>query len=94
MRSIPLAVLLAAALVVAAAAARAEAAALPPSPGRAAVVLQQQVDQNDDTRVGVQLAVLGAAAFTVVAVGLAGYLLRRKLGLTAPPPKQDAGGHH
>lgn len=93
MRSIPLAVLLAAALVLAAAASRAEAAALPPSPGRPAVALQQ-VDQSDDTRVGVQLAVLGAAAFTVVVVGLAGYLLRRKLGLTAPPPKRDAGGQH
>lgn len=55
---------------------------------------QQQVDDNDDTRVEVQLAVLGAAAFVVLVVGGAGYLLRKRLGLVAGPPEQGQGGHH
>jgi hypothetical protein len=49
---------------------------------------QRQVDQHDDSRVEVQLIVLGAAAVTVVVVGTAAYLLRRRLGLTAYDPKE------
>lgn len=55
---------------------------------------QQQVDDNDDTRVEVQVLVLSIAVFVVVIVGLAGYLLRRKLGLVPPPPGPDAAAHH
>jgi flagellar biosynthesis protein FliP len=55
---------------------------------------QQQVDQHDDTRVAVQLTVLGLAAVVVVVVGTGAYFLRKKLGLTAPPPQQTGGGHH
>ena len=55
---------------------------------------QQQVDQHDDSRVGVQLTVLGLAAVVVVVVGTGAYFLRKKLGLTAPPPQQPGGGHH
>jgi hypothetical protein len=54
----------------------------------------QQVDDNDDTRVEVQLVMLGIAAFVVVGVGTAGYVLRKKLGLVAGPPEQPTGGHH
>jgi len=42
----------------------------------------------------VQLVVLGIAAFVVVGVGAAGYVLRKRLGLVPPPPGPDAGGHH
>jgi len=55
---------------------------------------QQQVDDNDDTRVEVQLVVLGIAAFVVLGIGAAGYVLRKRLGLVPPPPGPDAGGHH
>jgi hypothetical protein len=64
--------------------------------GEAAVTVssQQQVDDNDDTRVEVQLVVLGIAAFVVLGIGAAGYVLRKRLGLVPPPPGPDAGGHH
>jgi len=63
--------------------------------GSAAVAASnQEVDDNDDSRVEVQLVVLGTAAFVVVVVGLAGYALRKRLGLVPPPPGPDAGGHH
>lgn len=52
------------------------------------------IDQHDDTRVDVQLVVLGAAAVVVVGIGTCAYFLRRVLGLTAPPPVQPSGGHH
>lgn len=70
------------------------AAGIAPQPEAAPVLAQQQVDQHDDTRVEVQVVVLATAAFTVVGLGGAGYLLRRRLGLVAPPPEQPAGGHH
>ena len=54
----------------------------------------RQIDDNDDTRVAVQLTVAGIAAFVVVGVGLGAYLLRRRLGLVEPPPEQTPGGHH
>jgi hypothetical protein len=58
------------------------------------IASQQQVDQHDDSRVGVQLTVLGLAAVVVVVVGTGAYFLRKKLGLTAQPPQQTGGGHH
>jgi len=57
-----------------------------PAPG--APSHQRQVDEHDDSRVEVQLAVLGAAVVTVVVIGTAAYLLRRRLGLTAYDPKE------
>jgi len=60
----------------------------------AAVHAQGQVDANDDSRVEVQITVLVAAVTLVVVIGTGAYFLRKRLGLTAPPPKQDAGGHH
>ena len=71
----------------------AAAATLAPPPA-APATSAQAVDDNDDTRVEVQLVVAGIAAFVVVGVGLAAYLARRRLGLVAPPPDQSAGGHH
>jgi hypothetical protein len=53
----------------------------------------RQVDDNADTRVGVQLAVLGVAAFVVVVIGGVGYVIRRRLGLDKPPA-QEPPGHH
>lgn len=55
---------------------------------------QAQVDDHDDSRVGVQLAVLAGAVITVVGVGSAGYLLRKRLGRVPPHPEQPAGGRH
>lgn len=62
--------------------------------GEAPAPAQTLVDDNDDTRVEVQLMVAGIAAFTVVGVGMTAYMLRRRLGLIAPPPEAGSGGHH
>lgn len=97
MRNLTLALLLAAVLGAATASA-AHAAFLAQSAGATPASRQQDqpavIDDNDDTRVEVQLAMLGIAAFTVVGVGSAAYALRKKLGLVAPPPEQPTGGHH
>lgn len=92
MRSLLLASLLAVMLATVVAASSSDAASLPPA-GAATSIATQQVDDNDDTRVEVQLVVLGIAAFTVVGVGSAAYLLRKKLGLVKGPPDQSAAGH-
>ncbi len=55
---------------------------------------QQQVDDNGDTRVEVQLVVLGAAVALVPGVGIGAYLLRRRLGLVPPPPDASSDAHH
>ena len=63
---------------------------------RAAVTVSPQQETNgndDDSRVEVQLVVLGVAAFVVMGVGAAGYVLRKRLGLIPPPPGPDAGHH-
>lgn len=63
---------------------------------RAAVTVSPQQEtsgSDDDSRVEVQLVVLGVAAFVVVGVGAAGYVLRKRLGLIPPPPGPDAGHH-
>lgn len=72
----------------------AQAATVAPHPAAPpALAQEQQVDDNEDTLVEVQLVVLGVAAFVVVGIGLAGYLLRKRLGLVAGPPEQT-GSHH
>jgi hypothetical protein len=57
-----------------------------------AVLHQEDVDDNDDTRVEVQLTVLGVALLVVVGLGVPLYFLRRRLGLVPPPPGEDAAG--
>lgn len=97
MRNLTFALLLAAVLGAATASAS-HAAFLDPSAGAAPASRQEDqsgaIDDNDDTRVEVQLAMLGIAVFTVVGLGGAAYALRKKLGLVAPPPEQSAGGRH
>ncbi len=98
MRPITLSLVLAVTLLGALSASRhaAAAAATPHTPASVAVQQQapQPVPSHDDSRVGVQVGVLCAAVALVVVVGTGAYFLRKALGLTAPPPKQDAGGHH
>jgi hypothetical protein len=55
---------------------------------------QTVVDDNDDTRVEVQLVVLGIVIGAVFVLGSVIYLVRRRLGLVPPPPDQNASGHH
>lgn len=55
---------------------------------------QAAVDDNDDTRVEVQLVVVGAAIGLVVVGGTIAYLVRRRLGLVAPPPEPGSDAHH
>lgn len=95
MRTLSITLLAALTLLAAASAARAHAAATPPAGAPTALLHQQkQVDQHGDTRVAVQLVVLGTAAVVVVVIGTGAYFLRKRLGLTAAPPEQGAGGHH
>jgi len=95
MRLFSLSLLIAAALTAAVSLRPAHAATTPHAATAAAHAQQQrQVDADDDTRVEVQIAVLVAAVTLVVVIGTGAYFLRRLLGLTAPPPEQDAGGHH
>jgi hypothetical protein len=94
MRTFSLTLIVAMTLIAAAGVTRVHAAADVRADPAPAISLQQQVDQHDDTRVAVQLAVLGAAAVVVVVLGTGAYFLRKKLGLVAPPPKQDGAGHH
>lgn len=83
---------------VAALSVRTHASAAVATPHGGQVVAMQQAPQpvpsNSNSRVGVQVGVLCAAVVVVVVIGLGAYVLRRALGLTAPPPKQDANGHH
>lgn len=60
----------------------------------AAPAMLQEADDGEDRVVEVQLAVLGAAIVLVVVIGGAGYFLRKRLGLVAPPPDQSQAGHH
>lgn len=54
----------------------------------------QAVPPHEGSRVGVQVVVLGIAAGLVLVVGTAAYVIRRRLGLTAPPPGEPpASGH-
>ncbi|MBI5283471.1 MAG: hypothetical protein HY874_00110 [Chloroflexi bacterium] len=96
MRLFSITLLLAVTLFAAASLRPAHAATTPPGHGSAGLAAAgtPPVDQHDDTRVDVQLVVLGAAAVVVVGIGTCAYFLRRLLGLTAPPPVQPSGGHH
>ena len=49
---------------------------------------------HDNSRVPVQLVVLGAALLLVVGVGTFAYFVRKKLGLAVPPLPEDASSHH
>jgi hypothetical protein len=80
--------------VAAAMPARSLAQAAPRAGGSPTAEATQQGAPDDDDTVAVQLVVLGVAVFTVVGIGLSGYLLRRRLGLVPPPPGPDAGAHH
>ncbi len=64
------------------------------SPGMQRPAQQTAIDDNDDTRVRVQLVVSGGVAALVVVAGTGAYLLRRKLGLTTYTPDANGGGHH
>ena len=96
MRLISITLLLAVALFAAASLRPAHAATTPPGHGPVVMATAgaPPIDQHDDTRVDVQLVVLGAAVVLVVGIGTCAYFLRRVLGLTAPPPAQPSGGHH
>lgn len=55
---------------------------------------QVAVPPHGGSRVGVQVVVLGIAGGLVLVVGTAAYLIRRRLGLTPPPPGEPpAAGH-
>lgn len=55
---------------------------------------QQPVDDNDDTRVGVQLLVLGIVIGIVFVFGTVLYFVRRRFGLVPPPPEPGVDAHH
>jgi hypothetical protein len=96
MRLLALTMILALTLLLAVTAGRAYAAPLPSHDARAGVSYQQtkHVDDHEESRVVVQLIVAGIAAGVVVVVGSGAHLLRKRLGLVAPPPAQGSGGHH
>jgi hypothetical protein len=87
-------ILLSLALAIAAIRADAAAAAGIDSAQDVTPAYQQDVDDNDDTRVEVQLVVLGIVIATVFVFGSAVYLVRKRLGLVAPPPEPGADAHH
>ena len=62
--------------------------------GVAVAAAAPAVPAHDGSRVAVQLGVLGVAAFTVIVIGSAAYLVRKRLGLVPPPPEQPSDGHH
>lgn len=69
-------------------------AAIAAPPAHAAPPAQaREVDDNDDTRVEVQLVVLGVVAASVVGVLGAAYFVRKRLGLVPPPPEQPDSHH-
>jgi hypothetical protein len=100
MRLISIAVVVSVLLIGGAGAAHASAATIAPlshsllqtaSPTAA----QGAVPSHSGSRVGVQLVVLGCVAGLVVIIGSCAYFIRKRLGLTAPPPGEPpaAPGH-
>ncbi len=100
MRIIPVALVVATLLIGGAGAAHASAAAIVPlshsllqtaSPAAATAA----VPSHSGSRVGVQLVVLGSVAGLVLIIGSCAYFIRKRLGLTAPPPGEPpaAAGH-
>jgi len=65
----------------------------PAYPTSFSFTMAEPVVATNDERVPMMLAVFGAAVFTV-SVGGVGYLMRRQLGLVAPPPEQPPSAHH
>lgn len=97
MRILSVMVLVSLLLMAVASARPTEGAGIPAAGARGFALIQAApgpVDDHDGSRVGVQLVVAGLAVGLVVGVGTGAYLLRRKLGLTAYTPDQNAGGHH
>jgi hypothetical protein len=82
MRALAVILLLAFAVVAAASARPAIAMQASPHSPAQGIAAQQQVDDNDDTRVDVQVVVLAIAAGLVVGVGSLAFALRWKLGRT------------
>ena len=66
----------------------------PARPSATVTSQAEEIDDNDDTRVEVQLVVLAVAGGTVFVLGTGAYLLRRRLGLVPPPPGPSGDGHH
>lgn len=95
MRSLVPLTLLALAIVAVASTRSASASQAPPHQPLPAVVARQ-VDDNDDSRVDVQLVVAGVAAAVVVGLGSVAYAIRWKLGRTAydRDAAEKAMGHH
>lgn len=52
-----------------------------------------ELEPENRDRIPLMLAVFGTAAFAV-SMGTVGYLLRRQLGLVAPPPERPPGERH
>ena len=73
----------------------ADAGGFAPADAPADVMRQETVDDNDDTRVEVQLVVLGVALALVVGLGDSVVPAAKAVGAGAPPPEQPSGdGHH
>lgn len=87
-------VLAAAALLAVSTRSVALAADVPADRSSAITSQAEEIDDNDDTRVEVQLVVLGIAIGTVFVLGTGAYLVRRRLGLVPPPPEPGGDGHH
>lgn len=66
---------------------------IPAAPRQQTATSTSAVPTNDDSRVGVQLVVLGIVAFVVIGIGSVAYLIRKRVGLIAPPPDQGSGQH-
>ena len=62
--------------------------------GQAPPVAHQEIDDNDDTRVEVQIAVLATVFGVVFVLGTILYFVRRRAGLVPPPPDPAATQDH
>jgi hypothetical protein len=99
MRILTIAFIAVALLVAGAGAAHASAAIAPLAPhllqqAASPTATQAAVPSHEGSRVGVQLVVLGSVAVLVVIIGSCAYFIRKRLGLTAPPPGEPpAAGH-